>query len=121
MPPWGLRGLPVGLPLLAPLLSPQPGSLERVGGGLFGDLGKDLLDLRLLQGFLLDEPLDHHVQLLPVLRQDLPRLVVSLLDEAVNLGVDSGRNMIRVVLDVTEVSAQERLRLVLPERQGPEL
>ncbi|MGI8620645.1 MAG: hypothetical protein ACR2LD_02415, partial [Actinomycetota bacterium] len=43
MPPWGLGGLPVGLTLFAPLLSPQQGSLERVGGRMFGDLGQDLL------------------------------------------------------------------------------
>ena len=75
-------------------------------GSLLGDLGEDLGDLFLLEGLLLEEALDHEVELVAVLGHDLARLVVRFLDEPADLGVDLGGDDVRVVLDVAEVAAR---------------
>src|SRR5918992_2207092 len=103
------------------LLTAQAVALHRVGRALLGDLGEDLGDLFLLERLLLDQAFDHELELVAVLREDLVGLVVGLVDEAMDLRVDAGGDVVGVVLYVSEVAPQERLRLVLTEREGAEV
>src|SRR3954465_3171010 len=89
---------------------------------LFGGLaGQERLELLALDGLVLEQQLGEAVELLAVGDQHLARGLVRLLDDAADLVVDLACDLVRVVRRGVELTAEERLRVVVAERPRPEL
>src|SRR5262245_14687167 len=70
---------------------------ERVVRRTLANRREDALEVLLVQRLLLDQLQHHLIQRVPILDEDLPRLVVRSLDEVAHLGVDVGGDVLGVV------------------------
>ena len=86
-----------------------------------GHVGEDLHDLGRVERLLLDEGVGQAVERLAVHDEDVAGLVVGLVDEQADLGVDLGRHVVGVVGLVADVAAEEHLAVVLAELLGADL
>src|SRR2546421_4330934 len=76
----------------------------------------DLEDLLLVQRLACDEGLGERLELLPVLRQKAPRLVVAFVDDAKHFGVDHARRLVAERL-FRSVSARDTQVRILARRK----
>src|SRR5581483_10767830 len=107
-----LRGGAVGQRQLLGRLHRRPGGRRAARGARPGGArralhhgGEDLRQLLLVEGLLLQQREDQVVQHVAVLDQDLPRLVVGVLDQLLDLFVHQGGDLFRVVALVAHLTA----------------
>src|ERR671912_1673610 len=97
-----------------PMGAREPGGAQRA----LDDLVEDPGELALVEA-LAFEQLEHEgVEDVTVVVDDVPRLVVSVVDELADLFVDDGRDLLGVVALVAHVAAEEHLALRLAELDG---
>src|SRR6478672_13251155 len=97
-----------------PRLAREPGGAQRA----LADRGEDRGQLLGVERLVLEQVEDEAVEDVAVVVDDVPRLVVRVLDERAHLRVDDAGDLLAVVALVAHVAAEEDLALALAELCG---
>src|SRR5262249_40960457 len=88
---------------------------------LYRSTAQNEIDVRAIDGFVLKERLGQYFQLVYALLQAFPGHRIALHDNALDLGIDGARGLLRIVLVLRKLPTEKDLLFLLAEGEGAHL